>query len=894
MMPPIKIKSVALALALLALAFTPMRCAAIPAVTSVGAHNEIAEAEAEHIASTQHHRALNLVTHRRWKERSGGRVIVPYTIDSTFGGSDRSAIENALEDLEKRTGSLKFVRRNNERHYIRVQRRSGSCSSEVGQSGNVQNLNLGTNCMSKSTIQHEFMHAIGVHHEQSRPDRDRYVEIRFNNIKDRRAKEHNFKKSNGVTLDSPYDYGSVMHYSETAFALPNTRTIVPRGGNTIRREGRASDLDIKKLKLMYQCERGIVRKWGDLVNNPCTSDCKCREDETGCGSNNDACHGNLVCKANKCVSGAEPPAPAPAPPSPSPGPGVSVMGPYLIWQTLPGSAADDFRCVDLKGRITSNGNHVWYYPCNFTPAQYWYRDSSNYIRSSVDKNKCLVGSRGSSALGTRLIINDCHVNDDRFRWDIYTDGSIRPRNNKWVCIEAIEEGEGDGHFLMLDECNDEYKSFQWLEPSGRRELLPKAKDGDEDNNNVHDLRSSTESYPVPDLERRTFESEMQGTFDYSSANPNECDDSPVGWYDIFGRNCEWYGEVESNCAVYGDQYANFGRTALSACCVCGGGQSSLEEEFHPHAQDQDSLLEMQQQAVGEDQTQACWDEPNWYDSTGDGCAWYEEEHNCEYFGDQFWSVDGLTANEACCACGGGLSSAPAVTLADENETPGCSDSPFDWFDEYGNGCDWYSLDDQNCIEFGDFEGADGKTPNEACCVCGGGLNPNPNASVTAPESKDKEEGDGNMASTTPAPAPMPTSQPSSGSGSGTCGNGNRGNGVCADGTCCSKWGWCGTSTEHCIRRLRGNSNNNNTTEAGAEPELEREVEVFDLIDVPNENDEWNSTTIEIDVDVDEPIIKKKKGYFDFDVDVAHELELEMAANDIDIDIDEPVIMDTEN
>ncbi len=154
MMPPIKIKSVALALALLALAFTPMRCAAIPAVTSVGAPNEIAEAEAEHIASTQHHRALNLVTHRRWKERSGGRVIVPYTIDSTFGGSDRSAIENALEDLEKRTGSLRFVRRNNEMHYIRVQRRSDSCSSVVGQSGNVQNLNLGTNCMSKSTIQH--------------------------------------------------------------------------------------------------------------------------------------------------------------------------------------------------------------------------------------------------------------------------------------------------------------------------------------------------------------------------------------------------------------------------------------------------------------------------------------------------------------------------------------------------------------------------------------------------------------------------------------------------------------------------------------------------------------------------------------------------------------------
>jgi hypothetical protein len=50
---------------------------------------------------------------------------------------------------------------------------------------------------------------------------------------------------------------------------------------------------------------------------------------------------------------------------------------------------------------------------------------------------------------------------------------------------------------------------------------------------------------------------------------------------------------------------------------------------------------------------------------------------------------------------------------------------------------------------------------------------------------------------TPTNAPRPVPTPSPGSSSGTCGNGNRGNGVCADGTCCSEYGWCGTSTEHC-------------------------------------------------------------------------------------------------
>eukprot|EP00804_Cyclotella_cryptica_P029871 CCRYP_010789-RB/>CCRYP_010789-RB protein AED:0.05 eAED:0.05 QI:452/1/1/1/0.33/0.25/4/120/352 len=31
----------------------------------------------------------------------------------------------------------------------------------------------------------------------------------------------------------------------------------------------------------------------------------------------------------------------------------------------------------------------------------------------------------------------------------------------------------------------------------------------------------------------------------------------------------------------------------------------------------------------------------------------------------------------------------------------------------------------------------------------------------------------------------------------TCGNGNRGDGICANNMCCSQWGWCGTTSEYC-------------------------------------------------------------------------------------------------
>ena len=37
---------------------------------------------------------------------------------------------------------------------------------------------------------------------------------------------------------------------------------------------------------------------------------------------------------------------------------------------------------------------------------------------------------------------------------------------------------------------------------------------------------------------------------------------------------------------------------------------------------------------------------------------------------------------------------------------------------------------------------------------------------------------------------------------GTCGNGTRGNGFCDDGTCCSGWGWCGDTEEHCREDAR--------------------------------------------------------------------------------------------
>lgn len=52
----------------------------------------------------------------------------------------------------------------------------------VGRRGAQQIITLGNGCLYKGTVQHEFLHASGITHEQERSDRDTYVVDLWDNI----------------------------------------------------------------------------------------------------------------------------------------------------------------------------------------------------------------------------------------------------------------------------------------------------------------------------------------------------------------------------------------------------------------------------------------------------------------------------------------------------------------------------------------------------------------------------------------------------------------------------------------------------------------------------------------------------------------------------------------
>ncbi|KAI8515247.1 hypothetical protein Bbelb_078380, partial [Branchiostoma belcheri] len=174
----------------------------------------------------------------------------------------RSVIQSAMTHWQRNTCVRFRPRMQHDFDYVFFQR-GRTCCSFVGRTGNgKQTLSVGPGCDMFGIVLHEIGHLIGFWHEHSRPDRDEFVDILYENVKD--GERHNFEKLWKTQINSlgqRYDYMSIMHYGSRYFTKNGRETLSPRQNNVMIGQRTAlSQMDIVQANLLYKCHRGSLKR----------------------------------------------------------------------------------------------------------------------------------------------------------------------------------------------------------------------------------------------------------------------------------------------------------------------------------------------------------------------------------------------------------------------------------------------------------------------------------------------------------------------------------------------------------------------------------------------------------------------------------------------------------
>lgn len=223
------------------------------------------------------------------------------TLSGSLSTTQRGVIEDALDELMALVPGLTFRPRvASDANFITFNL-SSVCSSSIGRApgdselGNAalpgeQIIRLSAGCVNRGVVQHEVAHALGVHHEQTRKDRDSFVRVNWGNVQGcpnnatsaadcdgcpgnpqacgctqaqvnnntcRRA--HNFGTDNARSNLFGYDYESVMHYGVREFAKSgagDSLTVLKNDPQTgapyaVGQRSRVSNTDVAVLRALY-------------------------------------------------------------------------------------------------------------------------------------------------------------------------------------------------------------------------------------------------------------------------------------------------------------------------------------------------------------------------------------------------------------------------------------------------------------------------------------------------------------------------------------------------------------------------------------------------------------------------------------------------------------------
>ncbi|XP_033726709.1 MAM and LDL-receptor class A domain-containing protein 1-like [Pecten maximus] len=246
----------------------------------------------------------NFVQNSRWLWPDGK---VPYEIATgAFSAEQEAIIYKAVAEMKAKT-CVNFTPRGiadvTHNDYIYFDNIQGSgCWSYVGKiSVGKQDIGLDSSqyCLNNPTVLHEMCHAIGMEHEQSRMDRDKYVTMLWDNIKNGRDNA-NMKKWDTEDVN-PYDYESILQYYLTDFAK-SAGTYSMRFNDTALEvlAGSADELtfyDVKDITDAYGCTENCgtdipTCENGGFIDHSCSclcpatlsgDDCSQVPTDTGCG-----------------------------------------------------------------------------------------------------------------------------------------------------------------------------------------------------------------------------------------------------------------------------------------------------------------------------------------------------------------------------------------------------------------------------------------------------------------------------------------------------------------------------------------------------------------------------------------------------------------------------------
>ncbi|XP_037040521.1 zinc metalloproteinase nas-15-like [Bradysia coprophila] len=217
--------------------------------------------------------AIDNIMHDFWKvgllwtvfpERLWPNNTVPYYISPLYDPADHMIILKALRTIKFMT-CIRFIPWNGvSKDFLLIwpMKYPKGCWSYVGRIGGPQIVSLQPpsggrpNCLgTEARPIHELLHALGIFHEQSRADRDDYVTVHWENI--REGYENNFEKQSlsNTSFAFEYDYDSVMHYGRNYFSKQKgkpTLTSKMPGMELGQRRG-MSVTDCLKVNDLYRC-----------------------------------------------------------------------------------------------------------------------------------------------------------------------------------------------------------------------------------------------------------------------------------------------------------------------------------------------------------------------------------------------------------------------------------------------------------------------------------------------------------------------------------------------------------------------------------------------------------------------------------------------------------------